>query len=72
MNGTEALLDSRALEEKSRWKRWQRYLRQDVDEAWADTILLVLCLIAGIVDSAVFNVWSCFVSMQTGDNSRAH
>lgn len=72
MNGTEALLDSRALEEKSRWKRWQRYLSQDVDEAWADTILLVLCLIAGIVDSAVFNVWSCFVSMQTGDNSRAH
>jgi hypothetical protein len=61
------LLDSRALETKSRLQRWRRHLNQDVEESWADLILLVLCLISGIVDSAVFNVWSCFVSMQTGE-----
>ena len=66
MDRSEGLLDSRALEEKTRWQRWRRHLSQDVDESWADLILLVLGFVAGIVDSAVFNVWSCFVSMQTG------
>ena len=46
--------------------RYKRYFSQDVDKAWADLILLVACFISGLVDSAVFNVWSCFVSMQTG------
>ena len=50
----------------SRLSNWRRALAQDVDEAWSDIILLVTCFIAGLVDSAVFNVWSCFVSMQTG------
>lgn len=41
-------------------------MAQDVHEDWADIILVVLSFISGMVDSAVFNTWSCFVSMQTG------
>ena len=51
---------------KSRISSWREHLAQDVEEAWSDTLLLVMCFVAGLVDSAVFNVWSCFVSMQTG------
>ena len=50
----------------SRLSTWRRYLAQDLDESWSDVILLVTCFISGLVDSAVFNTWSCFVSMQTG------
>ncbi|KIW49271.1 hypothetical protein PV05_10965 [Exophiala xenobiotica] len=52
---------------KSRMSSWKDHLSADVDESWADLILLVTCFISGLVDSAVFNVWSCFVSMQTGN-----
>ncbi|KAK6382642.1 hypothetical protein LTS17_003311 [Exophiala oligosperma] len=52
---------------KSRLSRWKDHLSVDVDESWADLILIVACFISGLVDSAVFNVWSCFVSMQTGN-----
>lgn len=41
-------------------------MAQDVQEDWADMILIILSFISGMVDSAVFNTWSCFVSMQTG------
>ncbi|KAJ9608241.1 hypothetical protein H2200_007229 [Cladophialophora chaetospira] len=47
--------------------RWRQYMAEDANKEWADLILLVTCFISGIVDSAVFNVWSCFVSMQTGN-----
>ncbi len=53
---------------KSRMSSWKDHLSADVDESWADLILLVTCFISGLVDSAVFNVWSCFVSMQTGQS----
>jgi Protein of unknown function (DUF1275) len=62
-------MDDEALQtngKKSRLSSWKKYLAQDVDESWADLILLLTCFISGLVDSAVFNVWSCFVSMQTG------
>lgn len=51
----------------SRMRRLHAHFAQDVTDSWADTILLVACFITGITDSAVFNVWSCFVSMQTGN-----
>ena len=62
-------MDDEALQingKRSRLGTWRKHLVQDVDEAWSDVILLVTCFIAGLVDSAVFNTWSCFVSMQTG------
>jgi hypothetical protein len=51
---------------QSRLARYKKHLAQDVDKSWADLVLIVACFISGLVDSAVFNVWSCFVSMQTG------
>lgn len=51
---------------QSRSARYKEHLAQDVDKSWADLVLIVACFISGLVDSAVFNVWSCFVSMQTG------
>ena len=60
-------IDDNLWKRKSRFANWRQYLAQDVDKSWADVILLVACFMSGLVDSAVFNVWSCFVSMQTGE-----
>lgn len=54
---------------RSRISQWRQHLSEEADEAWGDLILIVACFISGLVDSAVFNVWSCFVSMQTGEPS---
>jgi hypothetical protein len=51
---------------KSRLTRFRQHMAQDVHEDWADVVLIILSFISGMVDSAVFNTWSCFVSMQTG------
>jgi hypothetical protein len=55
-----------AFKQRSRMARWRKHLAEDANKEWADLILIVTCFISGLVDSAVFNVWSCFVSMQTG------
>ncbi|KAH6876387.1 hypothetical protein B0T10DRAFT_497928 [Thelonectria olida] len=39
----------------------------DIDTRWGDILLLVCFLVAGLVDSAAFNMYGCFVSMQTGN-----
>lgn len=67
MDSPDEVPESSEQNGKGRLSRVGRHLAQDVDAAWADLILLVLCFLSGIVDSAVFNVWSCFVSMQTGN-----
>lgn len=55
---------------KSAMSSVQRYLAADVDERWTDLPLLACCFITGLLDSAVFNVWQCFVGMQTGKHAR--
>lgn len=47
---------------------WGQYLRDEVTASWGDAVLIVGCFATGLLDSAVFNVWSCFVSMQTGEH----
>ena len=56
---------------RSHVARARQHMSEDADKEWADLILIVTCFISGLVDSAVFNVWSCFVSMQTGRCSEA-
>ncbi|KPI41053.1 uncharacterized protein AB675_8194 [Cyphellophora attinorum] len=51
----------------SKKRRLLDHLLQEIDPAWADLTLLMLCFLTGIVDSAVFKEWDCFVSMQTGN-----
>ncbi len=68
MSDESSMDDSLDLHKKrSRMARWRQHLSEEVDAGWADLILIVACFISGLVDSAVFNVWSCFVSMQTGE-----
>ena len=52
--------------EHSRLNCWKHYLNEELTESWGDAILILSCFVTGLLDSAVFNVWSCFVSMQTG------
>ena len=41
-------------------------LDADIDAKWADLILLGCFFCSGLVDSMAFNMYACFVSMQTG------
>jgi len=43
------------------------FFKEEVTAAWGDAVLIVGCFATGLLDSAVFNTWSCFVSMQTGN-----
>lgn len=52
---------------RERESGWKAYLQEEVTAVWGDAVLIVGCFATGLLDSAVFNVWSCFVSMQTGD-----
>lgn len=49
-------------------KSWSSYFRDEITSSWGDAVLIVGCFATGLLDSAVFNVWSCFVSMQTGEH----
>lgn len=40
------------------------YLTADIDTRWADLILIVCFLIAGLIDSGAYNAYECFTSMQ--------
>ncbi|KAF4971047.1 hypothetical protein FZEAL_9932 [Fusarium zealandicum] len=44
-----------------------RRFTSEVDVKWGDVLLLVCFFVAGLVDSAAFNMYGCFVSMQTGN-----
>ncbi|KAF4442644.1 hypothetical protein F53441_11685 [Fusarium austroafricanum] len=39
----------------------------EIDTKWGDLLLLICFFVAGLVDSAAFNMYGCFVSMQTGN-----
>jgi len=56
----------RPIAEEERDDTWRAYLQEEVTAVWGDAVLIVGCFATGLLDSAVFNVWSCFVSMQTG------
>jgi hypothetical protein len=59
-------IESQTNGKRSTVATWQQKMKQDVDKSWTDAVLLVTCFVTGLTDSAVFNVWSCFVGMQTG------
>jgi len=56
-------------EEKSHYMLIE-HLRQEITPSWGDAVLLSCCFAAGLLDAGVFNVWSCFVGMQTGKYAR--
>ena len=46
--------------------RLRSRLTSEIDVGWTDTILLGCYFTTGMVDSIAFNIWRCFVGMQTG------
>ena len=48
-------------------KRLQRRLTAEIDTKWGDIILIGCFFCAGLIDSTAFNIYGCFVSMQTGN-----
>jgi Protein of unknown function (DUF1275) len=47
-------------------KRMKQQMGSDIDLQRTHFILIILFFVTGLVDSAAYNIWSCFVSMQTG------
>ncbi|KAH7088361.1 hypothetical protein FB567DRAFT_337550 [Paraphoma chrysanthemicola] len=45
----------------------RRHFNAQVDTKWADVILLGCFYCSGLIDSMAFNMYGCFVSMQTGN-----
>jgi Protein of unknown function (DUF1275) len=52
--------------EQSFTKRFKLRMISDVDAQRTHLILIGLFFVTGLVDSAAYNIWNCFVSMQTG------
>lgn len=48
------------------WERWDRHMGAQVDTGRADVLMILCALVAGLIDSTVFNAFRTFVSMQTG------
>lgn len=38
----------------------------------ADVPMIACCFVSGLIDSAAYNAWTCFVSMQTGKPQLPH
>lgn len=45
---------------------FKAYMVAQIDTKWADGLLLLCFFCSGLVDSMAFNMYGCFVSMQTG------
>ncbi|EEH42407.2 uncharacterized protein PADG_07227 [Paracoccidioides brasiliensis Pb18] len=43
------------------------HLKEDVDPAWSDMLLLACSFVSGVIDSVAFNAWGSFANMQTGN-----
>lgn len=61
------LLNNSSKSRTTAFKRLQKHLKTDIDNAHADLLLLVCYIITGILDSSSILVWGSFVSMQTGN-----
>jgi hypothetical protein len=47
-------------------KHTMDYLNNQLDTARMSLVIITCFFISGLIDSVVFNSWSCFVNMQTG------
>lgn len=59
-------LNLKSNAEQSFSKRMRLRMVSEVDPHRTHLILICLFFVTGLVDSAAYNIWSCFVSMQTG------
>ncbi|KAK6535075.1 hypothetical protein TWF281_006373 [Arthrobotrys megalospora] len=47
--------------------RFRKYNATQVDKTWTSIPVLATSYVSGLTDSAAYNAWSCFISMQTGN-----
>ena len=64
-HASDALLHGPAKQDQGSLSHLVGYLKQDVDETWGDAVLIWCNAISGLMDSAAYNTWGCFASMQT-------
>ena len=64
--GNGAPLTLRPDSDESFPTRFKLRMKADVEPKRTHLILICLFFVTGLVDSAAYNIWSCFVSMQTG------
>ncbi|KAF3907041.1 hypothetical protein AA313_de0204691 [Arthrobotrys entomopaga] len=49
------------------WQKLRVYHTTQVDKRWSSLPVLATSYVSGLTDSAAYNAWSCFISMQTGN-----
>ncbi|KAK6362373.1 hypothetical protein TWF730_006064 [Orbilia blumenaviensis] len=47
--------------------RFRKYNATQIDKTWTTLPVLATSYVSGLTDSAAYNAWSCFISMQTGN-----
>ncbi|KAK6350388.1 hypothetical protein TWF718_003580 [Orbilia javanica] len=47
--------------------RFRKYNATQIDKNWTSIPVLATSYVSGLTDSAAYNAWSCFISMQTGN-----
>lgn len=60
------LSDLDGLEPPSAALRFWSHVQTDISPKHADIPVIICCFVSGLCDSATYNAWTCFVSMQTG------
>ena len=48
-------------------RKFQNYMNRELRSPYTSLILVICFFTSGLIDSVAFNVWSCFVGMQTGN-----
>ncbi|KLJ10559.1 hypothetical protein EMPG_14060 [Blastomyces silverae] len=48
-------------------RRLSDHLKEEVDPAWSDLLLLACSFASGVIDSLAFKAWGSFANMQTGN-----
>ncbi|EER39561.1 DUF1275 domain-containing protein [Histoplasma capsulatum var. duboisii H88] len=61
-------IDVESCVSKLPWhRRLSHHLKEEVDPAWSDMLLLACSFSSGVIDSLAFRAWGSFANMQTGN-----
>ncbi|KAL2380661.1 hypothetical protein RJZ90_004498 [Blastomyces dermatitidis] len=66
-NSSFTIVDPESFISNLPWhRRLSDHLKEEVDPAWSDLLLLACSFASGVIDSLAFKAWGSFASMQTG------
>ncbi|EGE78030.1 DUF1275 domain-containing protein [Blastomyces dermatitidis ATCC 18188] len=67
-NSSFTIVDPESFISNLPWhRRLSDHLKEEVDPAWSDLLLLACSFASGVIDSLAFKAWGSFASMQTGN-----